>query len=173
MDLQRSIESNNSLYPAKFFWPDWPENVQCQLSGQIVLARLARQWPDFAGYSLPIADLIAIFYTNAILTLCMRMSDRSLEFGNSHYQGHSQGHFVLDSHLALKRHFYRTLSQLKSAKSYLMVKLKNLASHILNNCISVTCLFDGYLTEVHCKSYKTPKLVGHRDTITVLNPVHI
>ena len=73
--------------------------------------------------------------------------------------GHSIRHFVLYGYSVLKMYFYRTLSQLKSAKSYLMVKLKNLASHILNNCISAICLFDGYLTEVHCKSYKTPKLL--------------
>ena len=178
MDLQRSIESNNSLYPAKLFWPDWPENVQCQLSGQIVLARLARQWPDFAGYSLPIADLIAIFnkatpellingnssdcrladfYTTAIQNIRVRKSNRSSAQSLIHSIGHSIRHFVLYGYSVLKMYFYRTLSQLKSAKSYLMVKLKNLASHIISNCISAICLFDGYLIEVDYKGYKTPK----------------
>ena len=101
------------------------------------------------------------------------LSYRDRVFNSNLPIGHSIGQFVLDKHMALKRHIYRTFSLFKSAKSYLMVKLKNIATHIVSNCISATCLLDGYLTVVHCKNYKTPKLLGNRDNTTVLNPVHI
>ena len=42
-------------------------------------------------------------------------------------------------------------------KSYLMSRATKNNNHIINNWLSTTCLFDGYLIEVDYKGYKTPK----------------
>jgi hypothetical protein len=102
----------------------------------------------------------------------------------SHSQGHSQGHFVLDSSIAVKEHFYRTITCVAEAKSYLMSKTKRGYNNNITNWFSVGCLFDGYLMDYTAIPSKTPKPLdksgffsptplGHRDNTKVLNPVHI
>ena len=176
----RNIELKNSGFMAKALWLDWPENMPNQLSVQNKMAGLAEQWPDLSKTSF----LIAVFILKSLFPILFILSYRD-RIVNSHLpMGHSIGQFVLDSHLAFKRQFYRTFSLLNSANSYLMVKFKNIVMQDINNCISMTCLFDGYLIEVHCRGYKTPKPLlqsgffspiplRHRDNTKVYNPVHI
>jgi len=100
---------------------------------------------------IAVLNLKSLFPAFSILSLT------NVFFVDSFSIGHSIGHFVFDSYLALKRKFYRTFSIWHSAKSYLMVKLKYTGTHIIITCISMCCLFDGYLIDRTYYPYKTPK----------------
>ena len=175
MEYSRNIVSRNKLYLAKLFWPDWPENGRNQVYGQV---KMAGKWPDTGVDLLLIAVLIAVlsdglvrilqngslrhsriavFIVKQSFSVLINVSYRTLTKVVFSSQGHSIGHFVLDSYSVLQMYFYRTFLLLKSTKSYLMVKLKNIGTHIINNCISMTCLFDGYLIDNTYYPYKTPK----------------
>jgi hypothetical protein len=174
----RNIVSSNSRYPAKTLWPDWPENVLNQLSGQTEMAGLAGKWPDLDKTSFP----IAVFIVKQSFSAFFILSYRDRFFIINLPIRHSIGHFVLDSHLALKRHFYRTFSIWHLAKSYLMGILNSTTTAIINHCKSTYCLFDGYLIERPYYPYKTPKPLrqsgffsplphGQRDRAKVSNTV--
>lgn len=205
MDHLLNIELKNSYFPAKTLWPDWPDNVWMHLSGQIKMARLARKWPDFDKTSLPIAVFIAVlsdglvsilqngslwhcriavFIVKQSFSAVNILSYRTLTNVVFPSQGHSIGHFVLDSFFALKRHFYRTFSIWHLAQSYLMGILNSTTTDIINRCKSTHCLFDGYLIERAYYPYKTPKPLrqsgffsplphGQRDRAKVSNTVLI
>ena len=205
MDHLLNIELKNSCFPAKTLWPDWPDKVWMQLSGQIKMARLARKWADLDKTSVPIAVFIAVSSDGLARTLqngnlrhrriavlnlkslfpaFSILSLTNVFFVDSLSIGHSIGHFVLDSHLALKRHFYRTFSIWHLAKSYLMGILNSTTAAIINHCKSTYCLFDGYLIDRTYYPYKTPKPLdqsgffsplphGQRDRAKVSNTVLI
>jgi len=174
MDHLLNIELKNSYFPAKTLWPNWPDNVWMHLFGQIEMARLARKWPDLDKTSLPIAVLsdglvrilqngslrhcrITVFIVRQSFSTFFILSYRDRFFNSNLPIGHSIGQFVLDSHLALKRHFYRTFSIWHLAKSYLMDILNSTTTAIINHCKSTYCLFDGYLIDRTYYPYKTPK----------------
>lgn len=205
MNQLRNIVLKNSRYPAKTLWPDWPENVWNQPSGQVKMAGLASNWPDMGINLLPIAVFIAVLsdglvriLQNGSLRHCritvfiVKQSFSALN--NMSYRpltklifpsiGHSIGHFVLDSFIALKMPFYRTFSLCESIISYLTAKQKGGEHRYINRCNSAICLFDRYLIEVNHKSCKTPKPLyqsgffstlplGQRDEAKILNTVLI
>jgi len=127
---------------------------------------------------------IAVFIVKQSFSAFFILSYRDRFFNSNLPMGHSIGQFVLDSHLALKRHFYRTFSIWHLAQSYLMGILNSTTTFIINHCKSTYCLFDGYLIERPYYPYKTPKPLrqsgfssplphGQRDRAKVSNTVLI
>lgn len=153
MDHLPNTVSKYNRYPAKSLWPDWPDNVWNQPSGQVKMAGLAGKWPDMGMNLLP----IAVFSHKSLLPAFSILSYRRSFFYEDHPIGHSIGHFVLDNSFVLKRHFYRTFSLNEPMKSYLIDSPSYILNLITSHCISAVCLFDGYLIEALYRDSKTPK----------------